>query len=413
MDAQAGAKVFRKCKACHTIDKDGANKVGPNLWNVVNAPIARHADFAYSEAMAALASETWTPEFLDLYLKDVKGTIKGTKMTFAGIKKDGDRAGLIAFLAQQSDTPADPQSLGLNVTAQSASASGTEPEPVEEAVPVYLNPPPPSDEQVARSTAAVAALQEELKTIDYQAALYHRVHFKPDIDTASDGECLVCHKAIVERDVLDNSPAGVAAENSLAWYQTLDTYAGDQQTFHQRHITSEYAKSVMNLSCSFCHQGQDPREEAPSMSVAAADMASNNGQVPFTLRKMVNPSETCLLCHGALPAPEEIMGLSGPWPEARADFENEDEPNGCLTCHGELFRTNRHAVTYLNAANIEERAKTSSDVCFGCHGGRQWYSISYPYPRHSWPDMPEEVPDWAVDRPTESDPRYTLNGNAQ
>ena len=149
-------------------------------------------------------------------------------------------------------------------------------------------------------------------------------------------------------------------------------------------------------------------------NVAEADMTANNGREPFTNRKVVNPSETCLLCHGTMPGPVNIMGLPGPWPEARKDLESAEAPNGCLTCHAELFRTNRHKVTYLNAATIENLATESSDVCYGCHGGRAWYMTSYPYPRHAWPDMhATAVPDWAKDRKTESDPRYAIPTSAQ
>ncbi|MCC2113618.1 MAG: hypothetical protein KDJ16_16405 [Hyphomicrobiales bacterium] len=257
----------------------------------------------------------------------------------------------------------------------------------------------------AEDKAAAAAKARAAKST-YAEAAWDPIHFKPAIDTATDAECLACHQEILERTVLPQSPAGVKAQDSIAWYQTLDTYAGDQMTFHQRHIASDYAKTVMNLSCNFCHQGNDPREESPHVTVAAADLASNNGSSPFTLRKMVNPTETCLRCHGAMPNPEEIMTLPGAWPEIRADMESEDTPNGCLTCHEELYRTVRHQVTYLNAEAIEEAARSSSDVCYGCHGGRQWYRISYPYPRHPWPDMDPETPEWAADRPTESDPRY-------
>ena len=126
----------------------------------------------------------------------------------------------------------------------------------------------------------------------------------------------------------------------------------------------------------------------------------------FTLRKTVNPTETCLRCHGSFPA--EPMGLSGSWHENREALETAETPNGCLSCHAETFRTVRHRVNYLKAAEIEKLAKNSSDTCYGCHGGRQWYRISYPYPRHAWPGMPEEMPDWAEDRPTESDPRFKL-----
>lgn len=258
----------------------------------------------------------------------------------------------------------------------------------------------------AEADEAPAAARECTAKSSYDAAAWDPIHFKPAIDRATDAECLACHQDILDRNVLAQSPAGVKAQESIAWYQTLDTYGGDQMTFHQRHITSDFAKTVMNLSCNFCHQGNDLREESPHVTVAAADQASGSGAPPFALRKVVNPTETCLRCHGAMPNPEEIMALPGPWPEIRADLEDEETPNGCLTCHEELYRTVRHQVTYLNAEAIEEAARSSSDVCYGCHGGRQWYRISYPYPRHPWPDMAPETPEWAVGRRTESDPRY-------
>jgi hypothetical protein len=102
------------------------------------------------------------------------------------------------------------------------------------------------------------------------------------------------------------------------------------------------------------------------------------------------------------------MGLPPKWEETREGLESADAPNGCLSCHAEQFRTVRHHVTYLDAKGIEDAAKESSDACFGCHGGRSWYRISYPYPRHPWPDMPADLPDWAKDRPKTSDPRFAL-----
>ena len=256
--------------------------------------------------------------------------------------------------------------------------------------------------------AAVAALRASLPGLDYQRAVYHPLHFKPAIDTATDGECLVCHREVLDARVRAASPAGVRADQSLAWYQTVATYDGEQMTFHQRHLTSAYAKAVMNLTCNFCHQGNDPREESPH--VTALDSKGQNvtswrdNAPAFTNRKMVNPTETCLRCHGNYPA--EIMGLSGSWAETRESLESPEAPNGCLSCHAEQFRTNRHKVTYLKNEEIEKLAQKSSDVCFGCHGGRQWYRISYQYPRHPWPGMPTDLPDWAKGRPTESDARF-------
>jgi hypothetical protein len=273
----------------------------------------------------------------------------------------------------------------------------------EDVVAVATDPPARSDEEQARINKLAAALKEAVKGIDYERARYHPIHFKPLIDTASNEECLVCHEEIMTRKPRDASPAGLKAKNTLAWYQTLDTYLGDQESFHYRHLQSPFATKVMNLSCNFCHKGNDPREESPDMQpgkkVFTASTTPN-----FTLRKMVNPSKTCLRCHGSFPF-ELMDGVEGPWHEVRVDMEDEETPNGCLVCHEETFRTVRHQVNYLKAASIEEAAKAGSDVCLGCHGGRQWYRITYPYPRHPWPDMDtEETPEWAKKRPATSLP---------
>lgn len=414
-DPKAGEKVFAKCKSCHSVEA-AKNGVGPSLHGVVNRAVASLADFKYSDGMKAKAQETWTPQLLDQYLSDVKGTVPGTKMSFAGLAKPQDRIDVIAYLAGKSDTPIAPGDLGLGGAAAPATAAAdaaAAPEPAAVPAITYTDPPPPSAEDQAKEASAVAALKAIAGKLDYQRARYFALHNKPFIDTATNGECLVCHQEVLDTQVRETSPAGLKTADSLAWYQTLATYDGPQMNFHQRHMTSPYAQSVMNLKCTFCHQGNDVREESPVFTVSEANMTSNNGHEPFTNRKMVNPSETCLRCHGAMPDPVNIMGLPGPWPEARKDLETAEAPNGCLTCHAELFRTSRHKVTYLNAATIEDLATESSDVCFGCHGGRAWYMIAYPYPRHAWPGMDPAAPDWAKDRKTESDPRYAIKDTAQ
>lgn len=98
-DAAAGEKVFGKCKACHKLD--GNDVTGPHLNGVVNRGIASVAGFAYSSSMTEHSSETWTPENLNTFLKAPKGYAANTKMAFAGLPKDEDRANLIAFLASQ------------------------------------------------------------------------------------------------------------------------------------------------------------------------------------------------------------------------------------------------------------------------------------------------------------------------
>ncbi len=253
------------------------------------------------------------------------------------------------------------------------------------------------------SVAALEAASARVAKGDWLAGAWHPIHFKPAIDKAKDADCLACHAEILKATPRPASEAGVAADKTIAWYQTLDTYTGPQSDFHVRHLSTPFAQKVMNLSCTFCHQGNDPREESPHVTVAPADMTSWNGKPPFSLRKMVNTSETCLRCHGSFPW-QNMEGLSGPWHEIREDMEPEGT-NGCLACH-ETIRTSRHQVNYLKAAGIEEAAKDSSDTCYGCHGGRAWYRISYPYPRTPWPDMPKDAPDWAKGRPTAADARF-------
>jgi cytochrome c len=103
-DAQSGEKVAKKCVSCHTFDAGGKNKVGPNLHNIVGGE-KRHAEgFNYSNAFQAL-SGPWSYEELDAFLKDPKGFARGTKMTFAGLKKAADRAVIILFLRENTESP--------------------------------------------------------------------------------------------------------------------------------------------------------------------------------------------------------------------------------------------------------------------------------------------------------------------
>jgi len=240
------------------------------------------------------------------------------------------------------------------------------------------------------SLALFGNIAQAADTPDYERARWDPIHFKPQIDQATDEQCLACHKEVLEPSVLETSPAGVKSSEVQAWYQTLSVYEGPQETFHRRHQVTDLAKKVMDMKCTTCHQGNDPREEAPVPPTA--------GEGPFTLRKMVNPT-TCLMCHGQFN--NTVMGVPGPWSEVgETAFQNN-----CLMCHAAI-RTNRHQVNFLKADAIEAAGKENSDVCYGCHGGRSWYRISFPYPRHTWPGAAPTVPDWAKDRPTESEPRF-------
>ena len=105
-DPAAGAKAVRRCTGCHTLDKGGKHRLGPNLWDLVDRPVASAEGYGYSAALKDKSGETWTYENLDAFLTRPKGWAPGTKMLFAGIRKPGQRADLIAHLRGLSDNPA-------------------------------------------------------------------------------------------------------------------------------------------------------------------------------------------------------------------------------------------------------------------------------------------------------------------
>ncbi|MEM7528600.1 MAG: c-type cytochrome [Pseudomonadota bacterium] len=98
-----GAKVFRKCSGCHMLEA-GKNRVGPHLWGVVGRDVAAADGFRYSDAMKEHGG-AWTPDRLDAYLEDPRGVVQGTRMVFGGINDAADRAALIKFLNENSDSP--------------------------------------------------------------------------------------------------------------------------------------------------------------------------------------------------------------------------------------------------------------------------------------------------------------------
>ena len=101
---ESGEKIFKKCAACHSIIKGGKNNIGPALWNVVGRKTGAVADYKYSKALASFDKE-WTFEELNGYLIKPAKWIKGTKMAFAGLRKEKDRASVIKYLNQNSDSP--------------------------------------------------------------------------------------------------------------------------------------------------------------------------------------------------------------------------------------------------------------------------------------------------------------------
>lgn len=104
-DPAKGQAVAKACAACHDFTKGGPNKTGPNLWGIVGRNHGVHEGFSYSDALKALSSEPWTYEALDAFLKAPKEAIPGNKMAFGGVKRDADRANLLAYLATLADSP--------------------------------------------------------------------------------------------------------------------------------------------------------------------------------------------------------------------------------------------------------------------------------------------------------------------
>ena len=103
-DLVHGEKVFKKCSACHMIASDGKNMIGPNLWSVFGRTAGSVSDYKYSKAMVAYGKE-WTFEEMNSYLIKPQAYIKGTKMAFAGLRKEKDRASVILFMNSKSSSP--------------------------------------------------------------------------------------------------------------------------------------------------------------------------------------------------------------------------------------------------------------------------------------------------------------------
>jgi len=103
-DIASGEKIFKKCAACHSIVKDGKNNIGPALYNVVGRKVGGVADYKYSKALATYEKE-WNFEELNGFLLKPSKWIKGTKMAYAGLRKEKDRASVIKYLNENSDNP--------------------------------------------------------------------------------------------------------------------------------------------------------------------------------------------------------------------------------------------------------------------------------------------------------------------
>ena len=103
-DLAHGQKVFKKCSACHMIANDGKNMIGPNLWGVIGRKAGSIGDYKYSKAMIAYG-KNWSFEEMNSYLIKPQAYIKGTKMAFAGLRKEKDRSSVILYMNSKSNNP--------------------------------------------------------------------------------------------------------------------------------------------------------------------------------------------------------------------------------------------------------------------------------------------------------------------
>ena len=103
-NADDGAKIFKKCAACHSITQGGGNKIGPALWGVLGRKAGSISDYKYSKAMVAYG-KPWSFEEMNGFLTKPKDWVKGTKMSFVGLKNAKDRAAVILYMNENADSP--------------------------------------------------------------------------------------------------------------------------------------------------------------------------------------------------------------------------------------------------------------------------------------------------------------------
>ncbi len=175
--AEDGARVSRKCQSCHNFGEGESNKVGPVLFGIVGSTIGANAEFAYSDVMGAknAAGDTWTYEALNDFLVAPKEFAPGTKMSFAGLRKDQDRVDLMAYLQSLAASPVPfPTAEAMEVEQEAVVVEETavvEMEAVqEEAAPVVEEEAAPMVEETAPAVEEAAAIVEETAPVVEETA---------------------------------------------------------------------------------------------------------------------------------------------------------------------------------------------------------------------------------------------------
>ncbi len=207
--ADAGEAQAKKCAACHSFDEGGPNKIGPNLHGVVGRPVASHEGFAYSEALKSFGGN-WDYEKLNCFIHSPKDCVKGTKMSFAGVKKDGDRADVIAYLRSISpNAPPLPEDKSAAAAPEEKAAEAKPAEtpaaPKQEAAKAPAESKPAAEPKAAEATPAAETKPAEAKPAETTPAEAKPAEAKP----AEGGEA--AEAAPSQAQPAANPPAETAA----------------------------------------------------------------------------------------------------------------------------------------------------------------------------------------------------------
>ena len=232
-DITRGEKLSKACAACHSFDKGGANRIGPNLWNVVNAAKGTHAGFTYSSTMAAFGGQ-WGYKELNHFLWKPKDYMSGTKMNYIGLRKAKDRAAIIAWMRTLHDTP---QPLP---TAEEIAAESGATEESEEAA----TPDAPAEETQAPATDAIDPIVEE--ALNEAAAIIDMDPFDPAALNAIESAAGNVEVSPAYERIYATKPT---AQDAATVLQGIEPAAGESETpvIEEMTITSEMAVPVESV----------------------------------------------------------------------------------------------------------------------------------------------------------------------
>jgi cytochrome c2 len=325
-DPDRGGNAAKKCQACHTFAEGEPNRVGPNLFGVVMNAIASHDGYEYSEAMHAYAEEAgeWTYEHLNTFLHDPAGTVPGTKMTFAGLKNDSERANVIAYLRTLAADPVplpepeaaapaegegtEGEAAAEGAAAEESTASAEEMAPAEEEAPAAAEEAPaedamaPADGEAAPEEAApeepsdamqapeeTAPADEQQGGMEPSADQETAAADQDAMEPAAEEPAAEQETAMAEQDTME--PA--AEEPAAMADQETEEPAAEQETAMAEQDTMEPAAEE---PAAMADQGTE--EPAAEQETAMATAEEEATAMPAgDVEKGKNFARRCLACH--------------------------------------------------------------------------------------------------------------------